>query len=371
MTARMTARTQQGAAALDAVRDTYDAIAPLPVTARWAWLRATATHFPDWRPLVVTVPGDGEQPRAAALLATRRTGPLTVVTLLGQARSDYAALPAADNAAAAALALAVAGAVQRLPKPWRLRFAQLPAGDPVLRDVADLLRHSMITPGDGAPSIRFDGRPNAEAYSSRNLRKQLKKAYNRLSKEGVTPVTDVASTRDAVAAVLPEVARVHVARDREARGASDFDDPRVAAFWRDVLLDHAARGEVEITTSRVGGDLAAYAVCFRDGDAYRFWDARYAPAWHRYGLGRILDHELVDRVIRDGTCREFDWMRGEEPYKLQTATYVAPYEQLDAWSSPAVRSAENVARSARSGLARARAGAGRARAAYQHRTGDA
>jgi CelD/BcsL family acetyltransferase involved in cellulose biosynthesis len=364
----MTPEVGYGARALDAARDTYDAVAPLPVTARWAWLRACATHFPDWRPVVVTV-HDGADLAAAAVLATKRRGPLTLVTLLGQARSDYAALPARDAAAATALARGVAGAVASQRAPWRARLAQVAAGDAVLHEVGRLRRCAEVGAGDGAPAIRFDERRSADAYASKNLRKQLKKAYNRLVKEGVEVSTEVAGDRAAIARLLPEVAAVHVARDREARGASDFDDPRVAAFWRDVLLDHAARGEVEVTASRVGGALAAYAVCFRDGDAYRFWDARYAPAWSRYGLGRLLDHELVDRVAASGEWAEFDWMRGEEPYKLQTATVVAPYEQLDAWSSPAVRRAEAAARSARDGLVRARARA--ARAAHQHRAGNA
>jgi CelD/BcsL family acetyltransferase involved in cellulose biosynthesis len=343
-----------GVAGLDALRETYDTVAPLPVTARWAWLRACATHFPDRRPVAVTV-RDGGTLAGAALLATRRAGPLTLVTLLGDGRSDYAALPARDGAAATALARGVHDVVGGIRGPWRLRFDQVPAGDPVLQEVTRSLRCASLVPGDGAPAIRFDGRGGADAYASKNLYKQLRKAQNRLRKEGVEVVTDVLTAPADIATGLRDVARVHVERDRDARGASDFDDPRVAAFWREVLLDGAQRGEVEVTTIRIGGVLAAYAVCFADGAAYRFWDARYAPAWARYGLGRLLDHDLLDRVIADGRWAEFDWMRGEEPYKLQTATDVVPYERLTAWSSPAVRRSEALARSARDGLLRARA----------------
>jgi CelD/BcsL family acetyltransferase involved in cellulose biosynthesis len=333
-----------GVAAVDAVRDTYDAIAPLPVTARWAWLRTCADCFAEWRPVVVTVP-DGTALAAAALLAVRRAGPLTLVTLLGGGRSDYAALPARDAAAATHLARGVAEVLRGVNGPWRLRLSQLPADDPVADALAGTLRCAEVEAGEGAPAIVFDGR--TDAYANKNLRKQLRKARNRLRDDGIDLVADVTSDPAGVRRLLPEIAPIHVARDHEARGYSDHDDPRVAAFWRAVLTGHAERDEVEVTTLRVQGDLVAYAVCFRDGTAYRFWDSRYAPGWARYSLGRLVDDAVVERVLAEGRWTEFDWMRGVEDYKLQSATEVRGYESLSAWSSPSVRRAETLARSAR------------------------
>ncbi len=351
-----------GVAAVDAVRDAYDAIVPLPVTARWAWLRVAATHFPEWRPVVVTVDG------AAAMLAIRRTGPVTRVTLLGHGHSDYAALPARDAEAAIALANEIAHALGRITGPWRARLAQVPASDDVLHALATRLRCAEVSPGEGAPTIRLDERQTADEYAGKNLRKQLRKSRNRLRASGFDVVTGV--TGD-VGTVLPEAAAIHAARDHEARGHSDHDAPAVAAFWRAVLLDHATRGEVEATTLRVDGTLVAYAMCFTDGTAYRFWDARHAPGWGRYSLGRLVDHVLLDRVVAEGRWTEFDWMRGVEDYKLQTATDVVAYEQLTAWSSPAVQRAEGLARSARDGLVRARSRTRGAGAADEDRTRDA
>jgi hypothetical protein len=105
-----------------------------------------------------------------------------------------------------------------------------------------------------------------------------------------------------------------------------------------VILEHAARGQVELTTLRLRGELAAYVLCFLDGGAYRMWNCRLAPAWSRYGAGRIANDAALERALADAGATEFDWMRGAEPYKLGLSNHVEHALDLRAWSSPALRS---------------------------------
>ncbi len=116
-----------------------------PVTARAPWLTAVldvrAARRWSGRPLAVVVgPPDGS-PEAAAFLRLRRRGPLTAVTLLGDADPLPAGLPparllAADDAAAALLADGVIDLLGSLRGPWSLSLAGLPLGDPTARRLA-------------------------------------------------------------------------------------------------------------------------------------------------------------------------------------------------------------------------------------------
>src|SRR6185295_13818449 len=145
--------------------------------------------------------------------------------------------------------------------------------------------------------------------------------------------------RAAVAALLPEVESVCIRRDVELRGESLFDRANTRAFFREVLLEHAAREELELTTLRLRGRLAAYVVCFLDRGAYRMWNCRLDPEWSHYGVGRVANNAALEHALADPAAHEFDWMRGDEPYKMSMSNHVERALDLLAWSTPALRAA--------------------------------
>jgi CelD/BcsL family acetyltransferase involved in cellulose biosynthesis len=115
-----------------------------------------------------------------------------------------------------------------------------------------------------------------------------------------------------------------------------MDHPHAGPFLRRVVEVHARRGEVELTTLRLDGRLAAYVLCFLDGDAYRMWNCRFDPTWSQYGVGRITNNAALENAVADG-CRLFDWMRGEETYKESMANDRVVAADLLAWSGPVVQ----------------------------------
>ena len=58
--------------------------------------------------------------------------------------------------------------------------------------------------------------------------------------------------------------------------------------------------------------------------------------------GRLANTEALRRVVTGEDYDELDWMRGEEPYKLQSATEVVPTVSVTAWSSTGLRHADRL-----------------------------
>ena len=353
-------RHLSGRAALETCAAAYDQLTEAlgaPITARRPWLQTWVDCYPDWQSWVVLVERD-DVPVAAAALATRSLPGLLRVVGMGYGPSDAARLLALDEEAARALAGGIADGL-RGRGPWWLYLQQLPEHDRVTRHLSGVLPVSQVEPGDGMPRVCVDRR-DPDAYLSKNTRKALAKIRNRLKAAGLQ--AELAWTQDPedIEALQPELAAVHRARDEALGRRSDQDDPRAAAFHREVLRRHAARGEVDLLTVRLRGQLAAYVCGFRDGAALRSWDNRLAPAWAEFSAGRIANSEAVRHVVDSGHYDELDWMRGEEPYKLQSATDVVPTMHVSAWSSPAVRSALQVLARARDAAAQ-RAQRGRVR----------
>jgi CelD/BcsL family acetyltransferase involved in cellulose biosynthesis len=199
------------------------------------------------------------------------------------------------------------------------------------------------------PMVVVDDR-DLHRYLSRNARQAENKARNRLAGSGRAVTESWLHSLDDVRAAVPRLTAVHRARDAQLGRVSDHSVPARAAFYSEVLTSLAATGEVELLLLEIDGDLAAYVAALRDGRALRVWDNRVSPGGAEFSAGRLANHAALRRVVLGTDYDVLDWMRGEEPYKLSSATMVAPTRYLEAWSSTLARlpyAAKRVVRGAR------------------------
>lgn len=336
----MTTRVLAGPGVLDRLGDALDELhraTQTPVTARRPWLQTWSDCYPGFEPLAVVVDGPDRRLDGAALLAvkTRRWG-LQMVGM-GHGPSDQLRLPARDRAAAMALSEAVCRFLRRVASAWTLRIAQLPENDSVAALVADGLKAASIVPGVNSPTTRFRDDRRLRAHVSKNHHQQVRRMMNKMSRDGLEPTFRAHRDPDLIAGLLPEIERVCRARDHQLGRRSKLDDPSAGPFFRRIIIEAAARGEVELITLDLDTRLAAYVLSFLDDGAYRMWNCRFDPDFERYGVGRVANDHALGRALADHGAREFDWMKGEEGYKASLATDVVPAVDLLSWSSPAVR----------------------------------
>jgi hypothetical protein len=64
------------------------------------------------------------------------------------------------------------------------------------------------------------------------------------------------------------------------------------------------------------------------------WNCRFLPAWGSFSPGRLANNAALEHALDDPRCREFDWMRGGEPYKESVSNHRRTAQDLLAWSSP-------------------------------------
>jgi CelD/BcsL family acetyltransferase involved in cellulose biosynthesis len=307
-----------------------------PLTARRPWLACWARHHREWLPWLILVQGS-EGLDAAALLARRETCGVVQVAMLGQGQSDYACLPARGVRDTVRLADAVAGTLRRLRKPWMVHLQQLPAGDPVVTALAERLRWCMVQPGDPSPIIRFSPGTDLRTRVRKNARSITRRAVNRLAREQIRLTVEQYHDKETVQSILPEIATVRAARDRDKGRQSDHLHPATRGFWYEVLPLLAGRGELEVTTVRLDGRLGAYAVALLDPPAYRSWDTRIAPELKDFAPGHLLRSALLEQLYINPRWSEFDTMRGVEAYKNAIADELRETVDLRAWSSPVIR----------------------------------
>jgi CelD/BcsL family acetyltransferase involved in cellulose biosynthesis len=254
-----------------------------------------------------TDPGAGpERLRFLAAPVSSPTGPL--------------AARGSEPEAARLLATALAGA---RPAPRLLSLEGEPSDSPWPRLLARAWPGSrgVTTRSAGsvaAPAVSLDGVGDFDAWlaaRSRNFRSQARQGRRRLSEAGAA-CRQLAEPA-AIAAALPDLARLHHRR-REPRGGSAVLDERGLQMLAAAAEELAPAGRLWISqVAGPEGTVAALLFVAAGGTA-AYWNGGFDDAWGRSrpGLQALLG--AVEEAVRRG-MRELDLGPGDQHYKARLA----------------------------------------------------
>lgn len=316
--------------------DDLHSFAQVPIMARSRWLGVWAQAHNTWEPLSVLVRSERSGTlEAAALLAQRFNLDALEVVGIGHGGSSCTRLASRDLKSAEVLARTIKDALDSIPSRWKLELEQLPHNDPVASFLADQLSHSHLIGDLRIPRVTFsNSSASSDSYLSRNMRKQIRRAYQNLAERGINIDIRFETDPSVIAGLLPELAEAHIGRDHLKRRSSDLDDPAAKVFWYQVIAAHNEINSVEIATLRLDGELGAYVVGFIDGQSWRVFDGHMVTRFSSYSPGRVLESAVVDRVVADKKFSELDWMTGVEAGKILCSTDSEPRTRLIAFSEP-------------------------------------
>jgi CelD/BcsL family acetyltransferase involved in cellulose biosynthesis len=339
--------------------DELHAAAGAPVTARRPWLQAWIDSYADYEPVAVAL-GDHSRQHwdAVAVLAVRRGRLLDRVVVCGHGPSDAAMLPARDDASADHLAAVLRDDLVARSRAWSLVLRHMVPQDLVLPRLAGRLRSASLVRGDVSPLLRVEAGSSLRDYVSSSHRKGASRIRNRMVREGLEPSITHVRAHEEIRAMLPEMERLHRARDEQLGRASRLDVASHREFFRRVVLDHAEREELEMTVLHLEGRLAAYVICFLDHGVHRMWNTRFDPVRERLSPGKLAMEASVEHAVSSG-C-DYDFMRGEERYKASYANDRMVAQELYASSGAVVAAGTNGFLALRQGVRDARARGGRA-----------
>ena len=315
----------------------------VPIMASWPWLQAWCDSFQNWSPMMVELrSAETGQLSGFALLAKMERAQGTALVAMGHGSSLYGCLPARDEAAANALAGALASTLNELPGAWSLELEQVHDLDPTLLKLADELEHAQVLPELRIPRVVFSTAHTVDDVLTKSMRKQIRRANARIAAEGL----EMSMAFDRGPAISPElideVEAVHVARDRNSRRNSDLDRPPERSFWRRVVEASDDLWEVEIASLRLDGVMAAYVVALLDGSTYRVYDGRMNSQYSLYSPGRLIEAAALDRAMKDKRFAVLDWMSGVAAEKLLTTNIAEGRARLVATSGSRYLSASRV-----------------------------
>ncbi|MEY2580424.1 MAG: hypothetical protein QOE09_273 [Ilumatobacteraceae bacterium] len=291
------------------------------VNARLRWLQVWSSLETSWTPWGVLVrERDTGRLSAAALLARRRTESGYEVVAMGHGVFGSTRLAAREGAGAHLLAQAVAHQLASLSEPWTLTLDNLPDDDLAGQFLLDLLPNATAASVASVPFVDLAAFRDASDPYTQNMRRQLRKAENRLATDGIVIDVQLARTEPEIRLLLPQLERIHVERDHAAGRTSDLDDPNVCELWRQLILAHTVGEQVEVATLGINDSIVAYVVGIRDDRTYRVFDGHFDTRWARYSPGRLIERAVLQHLVDEDRYDTVDWMLGVAAEKILVAT---------------------------------------------------
>jgi CelD/BcsL family acetyltransferase involved in cellulose biosynthesis len=107
---------------------------------------------------------------------------------------------------------------------------------------------------------------------------------------------------------------------------SNFRDQAHIAFLHDAITRLAPLGKVDVSWLKIDGELAALHLGFRTAEKIGYYIPVADAKYQQQGIGGILLKNLVEHYA--GRMREFDFLRGNEPYKFHWTDRVAANHHL-------------------------------------------
>jgi CelD/BcsL family acetyltransferase involved in cellulose biosynthesis len=174
--------------------------------------------------------------------------------------------------------------------------------------------HSLLVHHRVCPFIPLAGTwDQLVARLSKNMRSNLGRRRRQVVKQFKAEFDQ--ATNETLPEALTELFALHNARWRKRGVSGAFADAQVQALHRDVAPQFLARGWLRLHRLRLDGETRAAFYCFQLGARVYYYLSGFDLAFAKYSIGNVLMGQAVETAIKDG-AREFDFLRGDETYKL-------------------------------------------------------
>lgn len=162
---------------------------------------------------------------------------------------------------------------------------------------------------DSQPGNVLDLPPTWDGFRAglkRNIKESLRRCYNSLKRENLTPELEVAASPTEIGPALSIFFELHARRAgrRDTVAHPDrFADPRAREFLQRVCDRFARRSAARVFTLRVRGEAVASRVGFvLPGSLYLYYSG-YDPSWAEYSVATTVVAEAIRHAIGTGFGR--------------------------------------------------------------------
>jgi CelD/BcsL family acetyltransferase involved in cellulose biosynthesis len=145
------------------------------------------------------------------------------------------------------------------------------------------------------------------------LRKNLKYYARSLQREGCVEFVTVEHAAE-IEGAFDDLLRLHETGFAQRGRHSKFLNPRVTEFHRAAVKRLSETRRARIYFLELRGKRIAALYGFSTGRKFFYYQSGADPAYRRFSIGITLISSVIQAAVRTGHA-EFDFLRGNEPYK--------------------------------------------------------
>lgn len=191
---------------------------------------------------------------------------------------------------------------------------------PILRSVlAEQDYTFQVEPSILCPFLEVNGDDWAVYYAntrSKSTRKDLSRRLRRLA-EGGEAIFRQYDNPEAVRDVFPSLIEVYQKRWHGKNISLSFAGVKERDFYQDMSIDLCREGQLHLLTLETHDAVVAFSLSAMHGTQFTWLITAYNPEYERFFPGEQILARLLESVFNTKRFHEFDFTRGEEPYKYK------------------------------------------------------
>ena len=170
----------------------------------------------------------------------------------------------------------------------------------------------------GVDLSKFENYDDYYKQLSKGLKKDFRNKKNKIKNDGILIEFEIKTeinNKD-----IESIAQVNIERQKFLRqkGFDKRDSLYADKNKTQFIKDFFCNGEAEtrrLAYLRFNKDIIAYVLYFEEKESIHLWNAAFDPRYEIYSPSKLLYNELI-KYSFDNNYKYFDFMRGNEPYKL-------------------------------------------------------
>ncbi len=189
------------------------------------------------------------------------------------------------------------------------------------------------------PYISLDGGWDEYLKSRpKKLRQELRTTRNKLNKnfEGKWSFSSFSISKDD----YEKLVLLHLERQKFKVGSSIFSKKENVTFFSNLINRYGAEKKVDLSSLSVNDEIVSICLSLNFFGTYYYWIPTFNEKFKGYSLGKLHQAYLIEKAFEDSSCTAFDFMIGNESYKLKWATGISNCYKIMSYELPFLKSLE-------------------------------
>jgi CelD/BcsL family acetyltransferase involved in cellulose biosynthesis len=305
----------------------------------WEWLSTWWKHFREGRKLLILLVEDGKEVLAIAPLMLSKyklpgIGSIRKIEFLGARHSDYNNFIVLKKETECVRLIIdylkdIVGEwdwieLKEIPEPTEnpsllgKMFADVPATLKLKKRVCNICPYISLPP---SYNLLMKG-------LSKNMRQNLNKYLRRIEERHHVELEKYDEAGLSVGEAMEVFIRLNEARwaSQGRLGSFESKEPAFSNFHMDIAKGFADKGWLGLYFLTADGEPISVQYTFEYGQKMYYYLAGFNPQYATYSVGNLIIMFLLEKCIEKG-LKEYDLMRGNEPYKnMWTKSYRRSFE---------------------------------------------